>query len=223
MIRSNLRLLARAMIPGAKIQVIPDDVMDILLDEGVKDIASYTLCLKSNKKFDVVANQAEYNLSVEISDYLAVDKSGLWWNNGTTFKPVNPRTLKWLDINVPNWRNRSSGSPLNYSIDADILTVSPPPETALTDGFWLYYGKKPTPMTENDHYPFSGSTTEFTHLSIFDFAIILFVKMRLEPMLNKNADANLSRQEYLQEREEKKNLFYRRKDISSDNDTRMKA
>jgi hypothetical protein len=193
------------------------------LDEGVKDIASYTLCLKSNKKFDVVANQAEYNLSVEISDYLAVDKSGLWWNNGTTFKPVNPRTLKWLDINVPNWRNRSSGSPLNYSIDADILTVSPPPETALTDGFWLYYGKKPTPMTENDHYPFSGSTTEFTHLSIFDFAIILFVKMRLEPMLNKNADANLSRQEYLQEREEKKNLFYRRKDISSDNDTRMKA
>jgi hypothetical protein len=152
-----------------------------------------------------------------------VDKSGLWWNNGTTFKPVNPRTLKWLDINVPNWRNRSSGSPLNYSIDADILTVSPPPETALTDGFWLYYGKKPTPMTENDHYPFSGSTTEFTHLSIFDFAIILFVKMRLEPMLNKNADANLSRQEYLQEREEKKNLFYRRKDISSDNDTRMKA
>lgn len=220
---AQLRQLGRGMIPGAKIQVIDNPTLDLVLNEGVKDIADYTVCLKTNKKFTVTASQAEYNLSTVLGDYLAVDKSGLWWNNGSIWRPVYPKTLKWLDDNVPNWRSQGSGSPLNYSIDADILTISPTPAVTLASGFWLYYGKKPTPMTQEDHYPFSGSTTELTHLSKFDFAIILYAKWKLEPILNKDQDANLSMQEYLREREEKTNLLYRRKDIISANDTRLQG
>jgi hypothetical protein len=219
----NLRLLARAMIPGAKINVIPDTVLDLILNEGVKDIADYTVCLKTNKKFSVVADDSEYNLSVELGDYLTVDKPGLWWYNGSIWRPLWPRTLKWLDENKPNWRSLSSGTPLDYSIDADVLTISPPPQTSVTDGFWFYYGKKPTNMTQNTHYPFSGSTTELTHLSKFDMAIILYAKWKIEPMLNKKGDSNLSYQEYLREREEKLGLLNRRLDIAHSSDTRLQG
>lgn len=218
---AQLRQLARGMISGAKIQVIDNSTLDLILNEGVKDIAGYTLCLKANKKFNVVASDGEYDLSIVITDYLGVDKSGLWWYQGTQWKQLYPRTLQWLDQNKPTWRNLSAGSPQDYSIDADILTIVPKPETAVTEGFWLYYGKKPTPMSAEGHYPFSGSTIEFTHLSLFDMAIIKYAKWVIEPMLNKNQDANLSYQEYLREREEKMNLFYHRKDIAHASDTRM--
>jgi hypothetical protein len=220
---SQLRTLARAMIPGAKLQVIPNDVLDIILNEGVKDIAAYTICLKTNKQFNAVADTSEYNLSSQLGDYLAVDKPGLWWYNTSQWRPVYPKTLKWLDENKPNWRDSSSGSPLYYSIDADILTITPAPSAAATSGFWLYYGKKPTAMTAEEHYPFSGSTTELTHLSMFDMAIILYTKNKIEPMLSKDMDANLSYQEYLREREEKMFLLYRRKDIAASPETRLQG
>ena len=220
---AQLRQLARAMIPGAKVERIDNPTFDLILNEGVKDIAGYTLCLKANKKFDAVASDGEYDLSVVITDYLGVDKGGLWWYNGTIWRPVDPRTLKWLDDNRPTWRNLAAGSPQDYSIDGDILTIVPKPETAGTDYFWLYYGKKPTPMSAEGHYPFSGSTTEYTHLSIFDMAIVRYAKWVIDPMLNKDQDANLSYQEYLREREEKLNLFNRRKDVAHSGDARLQG
>jgi hypothetical protein len=219
---AQLRVLARGMIPGAKIQFVANDVLDLILNEGVKDIAANTCCLKTNKKFNVVASKFEYNLSAVLGDYLAVDKSGLFWSNGTVYRPVYPKTLKWFDENRPTWRNAGNASPMEYSIDADTLTVTPPPAVSLTNGFWLYYGQKPLPMTEETHYPFSGSAVEYTHLSIFDFAIILFAKWKIEPMLNKDQDANLSMQEYLRERAEKENTFNKRRDIMAANDARMR-
>lgn len=210
------------MTPGAKSSgTIDDPTLDLILNKGVDDIAAYTLCLKANKKFNVVASDGEYDLSIVIADYLGVDKSGLWWYQGTQWKQLNARTLQWLDQNRPTWRNLSAGSPQDYSIDGDILTVVPKPQTALSEGFHLYYGKKPNPMSAENHYPFSGTTVEFTHLSMFDMSIIKYAKWVIEPMLNKNQDANLSYQEYIREREEKKNLFYQRKDIANSNDTRL--
>jgi hypothetical protein len=220
---TNLLALARGMIPGAKPNVVDDLIIITVLNAGAVDIAAQSACLKANKKFNVVAGQSEYSIVGNISDYLCVDKPGLWWNNGTQWRPVYPKTLKWLDDNYPNWRDAGDGSPLNYSIDSDILTISPPPLTTLANGFWLYYGKKPEPMTQGDHFPFSGTTTEIAQLSIFDFALIYFAAWKLAPIINKMADANLSMQEYLREREEKINLLYQRRDILASNQTAMKG
>lgn len=219
----NLRNLARAMIPGAKSQVIDGPTLDLILNEGVKDIVAYTLCLKANKKFNVVAGQSEYILSSVIGDYLSPDKSGLWWDNGTKWQVLYPRTLKYLDEFRPNWRDMENANPMEYSIEADILTISPPPETALTNGFWFYYVKQATSMTQDTDYPFSGSATELTHLSIFDMAIILYARKTISPMLNKDQDANMTMQEYLQEREIKKNQFYKRLDLMNSPEARLKG
>ena len=119
MILTNLRALCRSMIPGCKVDVVPDTVLDLLINEGVKDIAAYTKCLPTNKRFNAVASQGTalnpYVLSSVIGDYLVVDKPGLWWNQGTVaapdYKKLNPRTQEWLDGNRPNWRDIDDGYP----------------------------------------------------------------------------------------------------------------
>ncbi len=221
MIRGNLKKIIRAMIPAAKTTVVSDELMDLIIEAGVVDIAAYTCCLKGNSKFDATL-AIEYKLSTVLPKYLAVDKSGLWWYNGSIWRPVYPKTLKWLDDNAPNWRSAAAGSPMYYSIDSDTLTVYPKAETALSDGFWLYFGEKPNPMTSDEQYPFSGTTTEYAHLSIFDMAIIKYAKWQIEPMVNEEVDSEKARQEYYVERDEKMNLLYTRRDIRADNDTKLR-
>ena len=213
---ANLITLSRAYIPGAKATVITDDVLKLIINSAVIDIAAYTRCLKKNKKFAVVADQSEYNLSSVIGDYLVADKPGLWWNDGDQWMPLGASTLALLDKDRPIWRDEDSGDPEEYSINGDVLTTVPAPDTSLVDGFWLYYGGKPVDMVSNDQYPFTGSTTEYTHLSIFDWCIIKFVAWKVNPMLNKDQDATIFKVEYEQEREEKFIIFKSRPDISKD-------
>lgn len=226
---AQLRELTRLYVPGAKTNTISNPQVDLILNNGVKDIAVYTLCLKANKKFNVVADQSQYNLSSVIGDYVGVDKSGLWWNAGsatsTNWQQLNPRTLKALDNERINWRDLGSDDPQDYTIDGDILTIVPAGDTALANGLWLYYGKKPTIMSADGHYSFSGSTTEYTHLSIFDEAIIGFAKWKLQQALNKDGTDDYKRLEnsYKTLREEAFKLFKRRLDISHSEDLRMQG
>lgn len=203
----NFKKLARALIPGAKSTVVKPTILELVLNNAVIDIAAFTVCLKANKKFNVIADQDEYNISSVVDDFLVPDKSGLYWNigDGTTpdWEQLESRTLAWLDKNRPTWRDDASGDPIDYSIDGDVLTINPPPDTALTNGLWLYYGKKPVAMTAGGQYPFSGSTTEYPHLVIFDDAILEYAKWKLAPMLNKKVNEELARKEYLRVRGEK--------------------
>jgi len=217
---SQLRTLARAYIPAAKSSVLDNTTLDLILNNAVVDIAAYTCCLKTNKKFAVVADQSEYNISSVIGDYLVSDKPGLWWNAGTASAPnwikIDSATMKSLDNDQPVWRDLESGNPDTYSIDGDILTISPPPDTSLADGFWLYYGKAPVAMSSNDSYPFSGSATEYTHLMIFDESILRYAKWRVDPVFGKEHSNDVTEAAYKREREEKFQLFKQRRDISSE-------
>ena len=227
----NLRAFARAIIPGCKTDVVSNILLDQLLNAGVHDIAVYTKCLPTNKKFSAVASQGDilnpYIISTVIGDYLLPDKAGLWWNRGTVaapdYKQLWPRTEAWLDKNRPNWRDIDDGDPQDYLIHGNNLIIIPAPDTALTDAFWLFYFKTPTTMANVASYPFSGSTTEFTHLSMFDLAIIKWVAWQIFPMLNKNQDANMSLAEYIKIREEKYSLYKRRPDISNSSDAALKG
>lgn len=221
---ANFRSLARVIVPGAVASKITQTVLDLILNNGVRDIAAYTACLKTNKTFTITADDDDYDLSTVIGDYLVMDKPGLWWYDGTQWKQLYPRTLKWLDEKRPGWRDYDSDDPENYTIDGDILTLSPPPNTTLANGLKLYYGKAPTDMTIAGHYPFSGSTTELTHLSVFDDAILEYWRWKARLALNKGEDAyKMGESAYVRIREEKFNLFKRRPDISSNKNTRLQG
>jgi hypothetical protein len=220
---SQLEQFCYAYLTGLKQKVADNVIVDLTINNAVVDIATRSCCLKTNKKFNVVAEQSEYALSEVLGDFLTPDKSGLWWSDGTRYKKLNSCTLQYLDTEKPSWRDFSSGSPIDYSIDNDVLTISPPPDTALTDGFLFYYGKVPLPMTSGAHYPFSGNTTPFTHLEIFDLAIIYYVESVLLPVISKTTDANLSMIKYMQEVESKIKLLKRRKDIGSGGEIRFRG
>ncbi len=220
---SEFKAMLRIFLPGAKSNIITDPVSTIIINSAARDIAAYTCCLKTNKKFTITENQAEYNLSTVLDRYLTPDKPGLWWNNGTKWVKLNPRTLAWLDEFRPNWRDLAAGTPQDYSIDGDILTIVPKSNTTLADGLWFYYGQAPTNMSEETHYPFSGSDTEYTHLSVFDDAILAYCDWKINPILSKDGLFVLNMQAYEKIREEKTNLFKKRRDINADRNLRLQG
>jgi hypothetical protein len=222
---SELRQVVRAMIPGAKKNEVDNTLLDILLNAGAKDVTSFCELLPTSKKFNAVASQGDkanpYLLTTVIANYLTAGSGGLWWNSGdgTTpkWKKLNPRTTEWLDENRPNWKEIADGTPEDYAIDGNNLYVIPAPVSSLTNGFWLDYISVPSSMTQVTHYPFSGTTTEYTHLSMFDFSIIYYARWKIIPMLGEdsmNDEFNRNQNLYIKEREEKLGLWRRRADIA---------
>jgi hypothetical protein len=183
---SSWQSYIRAVIPAATISSVPAAMITQILNSGALDITKKTLCLRTNQQFNVVAGQNEYDLNALLGNYLTPDKSGLFWNNGTQFTEIYPKTLKWLDNFYPNWRSLSQGNPQFYSIDENILTVVLTPNTSLVNGFWFYYTPMSTDMVNSGDFPFVGSASEIRRLRIFDEALEAYCRWKINPALNKD-------------------------------------
>jgi len=222
---NDLKTLARAYVPGAKTSVINDTVLELILNNGAKEVAAITICLKANTQFNAVADQREYSLSSVVGDFLVMDDPGLWWNEGGThWKQLIPKTMKWLDENRANWRDEDSGNPMYYYQEGDTIGVHPKPDTTLASGFHIYYGRKPTPMTDATHYAFEGST-EIDQLSLFDEAILYYWKWKVGPALNKDNSDDFRKNEnaFYNEVARKLALFRRRPDMSASRYNQMQG
>ena len=217
----NFRTLVRAYVPGAKINVISNTVLDLIINKGVDDVNSFAKAYAGDVKFDITAEQGEYIILDDITDdYLLMDQSGVWWNSATEASPkwerLWPVTKKWLDRYHPNWREESSSDPQQYYVEQGILKIYPTPSASLTNGGWIYYLKAAQYMSLGTHYPFSGSTSEVTNLRDFDDAIIDYARWKLARPLGKMAKGVISKQDYKESRKEKTVLIKRRPDITSD-------
>jgi len=211
---TNFRKMARLIVPGAKISVITNTELDLVLNQATLDVARRTKCLATNETFDVEADEDEYNLSTELTRFLLPDKSGLYWYDGSDWKQVYARTQKWMDTNKSAWRDDSSGDPYYYFIKGDILTVNPPPDTDLTDGFKFHFFQKPQVMTTGSHYPF-GHSSEIARLTILDEVILLYWRIEALKILNKHTEATNAFKEYLVKIDEKIGLLKERPDINA--------
>ena len=171
--RTNLKLWARMLVPGAKVGRISNILLESILQEGANDVASYTTCLPDDAKFTVTEDEDEYDIADIADDFLEIAESGVWWNNGSKWGQVFSRTREWMDNEVPNWRDKDSSDPVWFFKAGSILTFVPAPDTTLSNGGWLYYGKRPPQMESNAYYPFGGETeiSELAHLSynVLDF------------------------------------------------------
>jgi hypothetical protein len=228
MILRDLRNLARMVIPSLSTSVMPNLTtatqigLDLILNEACKDIAAFTGCLPTNKKFNAIASQGDasnpYIISTVIGNFLTMAGGGLAWNAGSAtvpqWKTLNPRTIEWMNENRSNWREIADGTPEDYIVDGNNLIVVPAPVSSLTEGFWLFYGKIPTVMSVEGAYPFSGSTVELTHLSPFDMSIIYYARMVISPAFNLQTNENLSLAQYMKERQEKWSLIKSRPDLA---------
>jgi len=218
----SLKTLARAYVPTAKRSKISESSLELILNQGKNDLCAKLLCLPKDETFNVVADTRTYDLSSVLTRYIAPAPSGLWWYN-SEWTRLNPRTRKWWDIHKPDYLNSSSADPLDYIIENDNLIVEPPPATALTNGFKMFFYQKSPDMTDDSHFPF-GEAVEISRLAILSESILLYWKWKAFKIIGKKEDVvALASQEYKAEWQEKKLLLARRPDISKDKNARYQG
>ena len=224
---STFKQVIRAEVPGAKIAVVGEDFLTTLINMGVDDVNAIAAAYRGDEKFDAEAEKQTYLFSAIITDYVCMAPGGLWWNQGTALSP-NWKQLDGLTRNSmsslwPQWLNASSNSPLNYFTENNNLIINPKPSADLTDGFWAFYVKKAVAMSSGGHYPFSGSTTEITSLSVLDEAIVDYVRWKLARPLGQAQQGVITEQDYRKNLFEKIILLNRRLDVTSNPRLRMRG
>lgn len=224
---SNIRELIRAYVPSAKVSVVPDALLDIIINAGVRDVNAIAFALRGDAKFNVSAEIQTYALSVEVSDFVTMAPGGLWWNRGTAssvdWVRLDAMDRRSLDDLYPRWMSNSSDNPLRYILENDVLSIDPKPSADLTDGFWLFYVKKPVDMSADGHYPFSGTTTEIGALSILDEAIIDYSRWKLARPLGAQQMGVITEQDYRKNLNEKIAILNTRLDITANPNLRMRG
>lgn len=217
---SDLKILARAYVPQATIDQISEATLELILRQGALDVAMRTRCLKANQKFDSEASIGSYTLGSKVTRFLNIDKSGLFWKNGSTYVDVKPKTTKWLDENIPTWRNGAAGNPEYYAMDSGELIVYPKPASTVVEAFWLYFFQQPPTPATDDYYPFGGAT-EIPRLAPLSECILYYWKWKALGILGKPAEMDAFKPHYLVEIEDKMKHLNTRLDISASNETRL--
>ncbi len=224
----NLRVFSRISVPSAKVSRISNTNLDIMINEICRDLNARLHLLRTDGKFDVVADKQKYDLSDSdetVDKFSKIDKMGLWWNAGSASSPdwrrVIPKTVKKLDKDFPGWRNQNSADPIYYAKHGRFIITYPTAATALTSGFWLYYVENPVPMSENSDYPF-GNTSEISEYSFLSKTIIKGVEAWLEKPVGKDKESTQAFAEYLIMVEDARGMLAQSLDIQSDKEARIK-
>lgn len=221
----NLKTLARAYIPQARASAISDSVLKTIINEGALYIASITGCLKTDKKISLVAEQREYSISQLLDRYLNVDRPGVYWYDGSSWKQIHHKTMKWMDENKPNWRDGSSGDPIYSFIHGNNLNLEPKPDTGGSELLWVYHTQRPSTMTDDSHYPFhleNSQTTELDYLATLSECILLYVESRMLNVLGKKEEAMAKINEFKTEATERYSFIEKDDAVAHSSEMRMK-
>ncbi|HEX7116269.1 MAG TPA: hypothetical protein VF193_14170 [Steroidobacter sp.] len=141
-------------------QVLPEvkGCPDVLAVNAIRN-AAIEFCEKSSiwryeftSKFSLVADKATYDL-LDLADMpagaevIAVPWLGFKAPNTSKFYPVRgPRSIEWLDRNVPTWReDRASGvnHVEHFTLDDSVIRVIPIPAEDQADALWPAAALKP--------------------------------------------------------------------------------
>ena len=133
MILSDLLSLCRLYVPEVTSVVISDANATIILNAGAQKFVLLAEALPAYTTFNAVASDGDYSIAANVTTFAKVRREGLKWYNSTNSKWIDlkPRTLAWLDMTFPQWRDGAAGNPQYYSIDGDEIIVYPKPAISL--------------------------------------------------------------------------------------------
>ncbi len=201
MTRAELKQMIRAMVPSATKAKVPDTLLNTLVNKGVREVNSTGKLLRAEKYFDAEEGVRTYDMSAILSDFALIGDGGVWHNKGTVASPYYQQMFS-VDRNYLNkwykgWVNSSNGNPTQYFIEVNNIVLDQKPSETLTDGLWMPdYVKKPVDMTNDNHYPFSGSTIEYAFFEPLDDAIIAYVRWMLKHSVAADAKGIATQSEY---------------------------
>jgi len=169
-----------------------------LINQAVNNVNLIVGVYVGSTDFDVVANQKEYDLSVVAPLFLGRDKRGVFFKSSGQWQKIEPRSAANIAEFNPNFLNSTSVPiPQNYYINGHIFGLEPAADTSQTKGIRLYHLMRATDMVNDDHYPFTGSTTQISALLPLDDAIIAWCKWRIAPAYGTVTDVDLKEREFL--------------------------
>lgn len=214
---SDLKVFARAYIPGAKDTAITDTLLTLILNEGALDVATRLKCMKNFAYFNSVADQESYRLSSALTNYLGLDDSGIWMKNGDTYQEMDPEDIKSLDQKFRNWRGQTGSIANRYAMFGDLFIPHPAVDTTLSNAFLVYYCERPLTMADPSDYPFhvhGTKTIERSDLAILSDSLLMYAEWKILKVLSKLDDAYQKFNEYLQDLELKRPLINSRLDVA---------
>jgi len=216
----EFRTIIRVLVPSANKGAVSNTTMDLLINSGVRLVNTMAKAYRGEEYFNVEDEVNSYNLRDINSNFTLIGKGGLWMNKGTAASPqwkkLDAVDRAYLDRKFPNWMNQDSSVPLYYIVEAGKIIVHPSPNADLTDGFWMPdFVIKPTKMTANTHYPFTGTTEEISDLEPLDDVIVDYVRWHLKHSVGREQSGLVTRKEFEIELLRKIKTVNRRPDISS--------
>lgn len=191
----------KLQVPNLGQTGVTDPYLKTLINSAVNAVNALTKVYSGYTDFNIEAEKRTYDLSLIVPSYLGRNKRGLFFKNATDlWEDIIPKTEAWLSETHPDYLNASSVAiPDYYFINSDTLGFYPPPSTSKALGARLYHLKKANPMTNDAHYPFSGTTTEITAFGPLDDAIICYCRWKLNPAYGAVSDTDLRYREFLLE------------------------
>ena len=191
----------KLQVPNISSTGVTDPYLKTLIHSAVNAVNALCKVYAGYTDFNIEAEKRVYDLSTVCPRYLGRDKRGLFFKDSNDkWQQVIPKTEAWLASHYPDYLNATSTEiPQFYYIKGDELGFYPPPSTSKTLGCRLYHLKKGGQMTQDAHYPFSGTATEITALSVLDDAIICWCRWKLAPAYGAVSDVDLKYREFLLE------------------------
>ena len=206
------------MLPSLTIESCEDSVIAQELNHGCDEINLLAQAFHGYTEFSSVAEKQIYSISENAPRYLGMKKNGVWWYTtaGASWY-LFPKSLKWLDLNIRNWRDSASGTnPTWYWIEDDDLGLFPKPSGANT--VRIYHLMKAVPMDNNDNYPWENKTTENLAMRPFDNALVAYARWALSPAAAQPSKEDLLYARFMAEVNKARTQANRRPDFTSDFD-----
>ena len=227
----DLKIMTRALLPGATTTALSNETLELIINSGLLDVATALEVPPKNTTFTITEDQAEYRLSTIASDFLMFQSSGVWWYDGSNWLKLESVTLEYMDNTYPNWRDDSSNDPKRYFRNGDKITLHPTPDTTGTDYGKLYYVRRPPTMTAYNQYPFAidgTQTTEIPQYSILSDCILAYCVWKGSEILGKLKkvsvqEIELNRQEYYSELMDKRTRININADVNNNSELRYQG
>lgn len=218
---SELLERCKLEIPNMNQNGMKDSQITRLLNQACDQVNLLTKVYAGYTDFAVTAEKQIYNLSESVPLYLGRDKRGLYFKDANNkWHPVTPKTEAWFRRVHSDYLNGTSAAIPQYCwIDGDELGFYQNP--SVTSTARLYHLKKSTDMSSNDHYPFTGTTSQITAFIPLDDALIAYARWKISPSFGPVTDQDLRQRDFVNECRKGAKQIKRKPDLTHDYGNRM--
>lgn len=219
--RGQLRTRFRLLEPNAKLSVLSNAKLQLLLDEGVEEVNQIAKIYKGFTDKDGTIGKQTYSLADDFPNFSGMDKGGVWVDddNSKKFRMI-PKTREWFDDNFSNWWEASNAYPQYYFQEGDDLTFNTPFDSAREIRVWHLL--KTTSMSSDSNHPWNNSATQIQALRPLDNAIIAYAIREVQRSLGKKGDYVARDAEFQAKVRRGMIRVRRRPDLTSDFSAQMK-